>query len=273
MSKKPIKLAVVISDIHAGSTVALMPPSLKLAEATEVLCNELQAWYWRCWVHFCNWLQKETNGEPYVLILNGDLVEGDHHRTEQIIGRNLSDHIKCAEELLKPVAMRAAKVFITKGTECHTGDTEAALGQILLAEKNPETDRRVFDRLTLDIWGVRLVARHHVSTTSRPWLEANGLGMELASEQLHAVRNGETMPRVLCVAHRHVGGHVTTNEGICLATPAWQGLTRFGHKAVGAARCKAGGYLLDWRDVEHGELPAVKRRIYEAPQPKAISVS
>lgn len=267
-----IRLAVLVSDIHAGSTVAVMPPRLKLAEQIEVLPNALQLWYWQCWENVIAWVKKETAGDPFVTVLNGDLVEGDHHRTDQIIGRNISDHIACAEAVLRPLTSLASRVFITKGTECHTGDAEAALGQALQAEKNPATGRRVFDRLTLDICGCRFVARHHVTTTSRPWLEANGLGAELASEQLHAARNGERMPNVLHVAHRHVGGHVTTNEGLCIATPAWQGLTRFGQKAVGAARCKPGLYLLDWRRVPDGQLPIVRRRIYDAPQPEAIAV-
>lgn len=271
--KKPkgLRLLVVASDIHAGSTVAVLPPRLELAEGLVVEANPLQRFYWKAWQHALGWVHEVANGDPFGLILNGDLIEGDHHRTDQIIGRNLSDHLKAAEEILRPLAGAASRVFITRGTECHVGDTEAALGQIFQAEKNPATGRRVFDRLTLDIAGIRLVARHHVSTTSRPWLESNGLGMELASEQLQAVRNGEPMPRVLCVAHRHVGGHVTTNEGLCLATPAWQGLTRHGHKVVGAARCKPGLYVLDWRGIPDGELPRVHRRIYDAPQPQAVA--
>lgn len=271
-SRSRTRLAVVLSDIHAGSTVALMPPSLTLAEQQEVRANALQAWYWQCWQHALKWVRAAADGDPFIVVLNGDLIEGDHHRTDQIIGRNLTDHLTCAEAVLRPLTSLASRVFITKGTECHTGDAEAALGQILQAEKNPATGRRVFDRLALDICGNRLVARHHVATTTRPWLEANGLGAELASEQLQAARNGEPMPDILCVAHRHVGGHVTTNEGLCIATPAWQGLTRFGHKAVGAARCKPGLYLLDWRTVEDGELPVVRRRIYEAPHQQAIAV-
>lgn len=272
MKRSALRLAVLVSDIHAGSTVAVMPPRLELAEGLTVEPNALQRWYWACWQRAIRWVNETADGDPFLVVVNGDAVEGDHHRTDQIIGRNLTDHVACAEAILRPLTSLASKVYLTKGTECHTGDSEAALGQILQAEKNPETGRRVFDRLTLDICGNRFVARHHVTTTSRPWLEANGLGAELASEQLQAARNGERIPSILHVAHRHIGGHVTTNEGVCIATPAWQGLTRFGHKAVGAARCKPGIYLLDWRGVPDGELPAVRRQIYAAPQPQVLAV-
>ena len=266
------RLIFAASDFHSGSTVALMPPRIELAEGLVVEANPLQAWFWTCYLDALEWVREVAGDDDFGLILNGDLIEGDHHRTDQIIGRNLTDHIVTAEAVLRPLVEMAKKTYIVRGTECHVGDTEAALGQIFQTEKNPETGRRVFDRLTLDVCGVRLVARHHVSTTSRPWLESNGLGMELASEQLNAVRNGEPMPRILCVAHRHVGGHVQTTDGLCLATPAWQGLTRHGHKVVGASRCKPGLYGLDWRGLEDGELPRVHRRIYEAPHAQALAL-
>ena len=269
--KKPRTL-VVLSDLHAGSVVALMPPTFVTANEQEVKQNALQAWYWKCWLKSLEWIDEVIGEDPAALLLNGDLIEGDHHRTTEIISRDIGDHIEIARLLLKPLAQRFQKTFITRGTECHTGNVEGALGKLIGAELNPETDKPVFDRLTLDICGVRLIARHHVSTTSRPWLEGNGLGMELAAEQLHAVRNGEPMPKVLCVAHRHVAGHYQGGEGLCLATPAWQGMTRHTFKVVPAARCKTGVYILDWRGVEDGCLPRVHRKLFEAPHAKAIAI-
>lgn len=271
MKKKPIRLLAIVSDTHSGSTVALMPPVVKLASQIEVNASPLQSWFWDCWLNATQWLTDVAAGDPFGLIHNGDVIEGNHHRTDEIISPAVSDHITCAEEVLRPLVSKAAKTWVTEGTECHVGDTEAGIGKALRAELNPETKRHVFKRLTLDICGVRLVARHHVTTTSRPWLESNGLGMELASEQLNAVRNGEVMPRILCVAHRHVGGHIQTGEGLCIATPAWQGLTRHGNKVVPASRCKPGIYLLDWRGLPDGSLPIVHRRIYEAPHAKAVA--
>ena len=269
---KSIRVVAVISDLHAGSVVAVMPPVFKTANDQEVRQNPLQAWYWECWKRTLGWIDETIGDDPAALILNGDMIEGDHHRTTEIISRDIGDHIEIARMVLQPLTLRFAKSFMLRGTECHTGNVEATLGKLLGSEINPETERRVFDRLTLDVHGTRLVARHHVTTTSRPWLESNGLGMELASVQLHAIRNGEPMPRVLCVAHRHVAGHVHTSEGICLATPAWQGMTRHTNKVVPAARCKTGAYILDWRDLPSGSLPRVHRKLFDAPHAKAITL-
>lgn len=264
MNTKP-RVVAIVSDIHAGSTVALMPPTFtRKTDGITVEANAIQAFYWEAWKRANAWLAELVGDDPFLLVLNGDLIEGVHHRSTEIISANSSDHVDLAAEILLPLAKRAAKTFLTRGTECHTGDSERALGEILGGQLNEDTGSRVFDRLELRVCGCNFVARHHVSTTSRPWLESNGLGLELASEQLNAARSGDQVPNVLAVAHRHVGGHVVTTGGVCLCTPAWQGLTRHGNKVVPASRCKPGLYVLDWRGVGDGELPAVRAKIYEA---------
>ena len=268
--QKRLELLAIVSDLHSGSTVALMPPTFKLAQGQTVQANALQLWFYECWRDAHAWLAAQTQGAPFGLIANGDLIEGDHHRTDEIVSRRIGDHLEMAVELLTPLAKAAAKTWIVRGTDCHVGDIEVAVGHRLGAERNPETNRPVFDRLTMDICGVRLVAKHHISTTSRPWLEPNALGAELASEQLNAVRNREEMPRIVCAGHRHVAGHVETTDGLCLVTSAWQGLTTHGHKVVSASRCKPSVYLLDWRGLPDGAMPRVSRRIYDAPKAQAI---
>lgn len=269
--RRGLELLVFVSDLHSGSNVALMPREIEVAQGQLVRPNALQSWFLDCWEHATKWACKLAGKDPFGLVLNGDLIEGDHHHTDEIFSKRIGDHIKCAETLLAPLCERAARRWIVRGTDCHVRDHEAVLGKHLNAEDNPETRRPVFDRLTLEICGVRVVAKHHVGTTSRPWLESNALGAELASEQLNAVRNGEPMPRIVAAAHRHVAGHVVTGDGICLVTSAWQGLTTHGHKVVSASRSKPCIYVLDWRGIATGELPRVHRRIYEQPHPKVVT--
>ncbi len=275
MTKAPrprnLELLAIVSDIHAGSVVALMPPEFEVEHGQIVKANALQLWYWRCWFHAQSWLAGIAGKSKFGLIVNGDCIEGDHHRTHEIWSKLPSDHARCAVELLEPFVRMAHKTWFVQGTECHVGLTESHIARELGGEKNPETKRPIFQRLTLDICGQRLVAKHHISTTSRPWLESNALGAELASEQLNAMRNGERMPNIVCAAHRHVAGHVQTGDGLCLVTSAWQGLTTHGHKVVSASRSKPSIYVLDWRGIPDGELPRVHRRVYDTPPPAAIA--
>jgi hypothetical protein len=94
----------------------------------------------------------------------------------------------------------------------------------------------------------------------------------LAEEQLNAANNGEQIPRVLGMAHSHVPRYYQDDNGMAMVSPAWQVLTRFGHKVVSPARPKPGIQILDWREKEDGELPNFISKYYETPHPKAISL-
>lgn len=272
MSKqRRLRVLALISDLHSGSNVAAMPRGFKTVQGQTIEPSPLQAWFADCLEHGTKWAIDLAGDDPFGLIVNGDCIEGDHHHTDEIFSKRIGDHIECAAQLLTPLCSAASRRWFVRGTDCHVRDHEVVIAGKMKAEENPETGRPVFDRLTLEICGVRLVAKHHISTTSRPWLESNALGAELASEQLNAVRNGEPMPRIVAAGHRHVAGHVATAEGLCVVTSAWQGLTTHGHKVVSASRSKPSIYVLDWRGVPDGELPRVHRRVYEQPQPKPVS--
>jgi hypothetical protein len=269
---KPIELIAILSDLHSGSVMALMPPEFTTMEGVEVRPNAFQQWLWRCWLDANQFIADVAGDDPFALVLNGDLIDGNHHRTTQIISPDVGDHVAMAKQLLSPLAEKAEKRFFIKGTECHTHSAEASIARELGGEYSLETGQVTFERLTIDIKGVRCVFRHHVGTSSRPWLSSTALGAELASEQLQAARNGEKIPHVLCCAHRHDPHMVTTTRETCLVTGPWQGLTRHAHKVVGAARTRPNVFLLDWRGKGHGEQPKVHHRTYSQPQPQAIKL-
>jgi len=263
---KPIRLIAVLSDIHAGSTVALMPPGFKTIEGNLIKQTPLQQWLWECWQDGQQWLAKKAGKDPYALVLNGDLIEGVHHGTRQIISPDIGDHVGCALQLIKPMHAKAARTFIVRGTECHTGNTEHAMANALGLQDAAR------DRLTVDVAGVRCVFRHHIGTTTRRGLSGGQLSMQLSEEQVEAACNKEPIPRVLCCAHRHVFGQYKDNHGLCVVSPPWQGLSRFAHKVVSQARTKPGLFILDWRGLPNGSLPAVYERTYDTPQPEVITL-
>lgn len=265
MSTRP-RLLAVFSDLHAGSTVALMPPGFVTIEGTAMEQTPLQSWLWQCWQDGQAWLADLVGQDPYALVLNGDLIEGAHHGTKQIISPDILDHVACALEIIRPMHAKAARTFVVRGTECHTGSTEHGIAQAL---KLPDVAR---DRLTIDIAGVRCVFRHHIGTSTRRGLQGTQLSMQLSEEQVEAACNREPIPRVLCCAHRHVFGHWKDNHGLCVVSPPWQGLSRFAHKVVSQARTKPGLFVLDWRGVPDGELPHVHARTYDTPQPEAVTL-
>jgi len=269
--KKP-RVIVVLSDIHAGSTVALMPPEFTTLEGVLLAQNPMQRWLWECWQDAQAWITASVGTDPYALVLNGDLTEGIHHGTKQVISPDTGDHVECAIHLLRPLVAKAAKTFIVKGTECHTGNNEIVIGKAMKTEVNPETGLPAWDRLTIDVAGVRCVFRHHIGTSVRRALSATQFSIHLGEEQVEAANNGEVIPRVLCCAHRHKFGVWEDDRGLAVVSPPWQMLSRFAHKVVSQARIKPGVFILDWRDREDGELPKVLKRLYDTPQPHAVTL-
>lgn len=268
------KLVVVLSDLHCGSTQGLLPPSFVTLEGNSVEQNAHQRFLWSCWENAKEFIDqvRGENADPYALVLNGDLIEGNHHHTKEIISPEVGDHKAAAIQVLQPLVHFASKTFVVRGTECHTNNTEVSIADSLGAELNPETNNRAFDRLILDVNGTRCVWRHHIGTSVRKSLAATQLSVQLMEERMEAADNGEPMPRVVGFAHRHKYGEYRDGHGIAIVSPPWQLLTRHGHKVVSQARTKPGLYILDFRGKGEGELPEIRKRIYVAPQPQSIIV-
>lgn len=269
---KPIEIIVDISDLHVGSTKALLPPNFVTLEDQPVRQNPIQVWLWECWKRTHDYIAGVVGDAPFALVVNGDVIEGVHHGTKEIISPEVADHRDAAVEVLTPLVMMAKKFFLVRGTECHVNNSEHSIGAQLGAVQNPESKLHVFDRLTLEVKGVRCVFRHHIGTTTRRGLAGTQLSMNLVEEQVEAANNGEPIPRVLCCAHRHKPGIYRDDNGMTIVTPAWQVLTRFGHKVVSQARCKPGVVILDWRNCNEGDLPQVHEKYFQARQPSVIQL-
>jgi len=273
---RSIKLNVVFSDLHCGSTVGLMPPGFSTIEGNDIEQNPIQRWLWDSWRRGQDFIASVVGSDPFALTVNGDAVEGVHHGTKQVISPDPQDHLRCAQSVLEPLASRASRVFMVKGTECHVGNQEVSLGEIFGAERDPDSHARkpirAFDRLTVEMHGTRCAFSHHIGTSIRDYLEATQFSIAINQELTAARTNGEEEPRVICRAHRHRFGYYGNGHALALVTPPWQALTRFGHKVVPGARCHPGVVILDWRGREPGELPNLHYQTYEAPHASIIRV-
>lgn len=272
MKKPPIRALVIISDLHSGSTESLLHPDFITEKGLPIGQTAIAAWFWECWKIGHSWLSGIVNPKEYALILNGDLIEGNHHGTQEIWSVSTRDHAKAAEELLTEPSRRAAKTFIVRGTECHVNGTENSIAKAIHAEVNPEHGQPNWDHLLLDVCGVRVSVRHHFPATTRSYLEASQHSIQIGNATNEAVRAGDIAPRVLIGAHRHRTGHYCDGNRLTVVTGAWQGLTRHGHKVVPDGRPCPSIYVLDWRDRRDGELPVVHFRHFNPPAAKAVTL-
>ena len=271
-SNRPIRKVCIISDTHIGSTKGLLNPGFTTLEGNEIKLNAMQEWLWLCWEKANSFIDEQVGDEPFALVVNGDVIEGIHHGTKEIWSPEVTDQRNAAVEILKPLVAKAAASFLVRGTECHVQNSEAGVGSQLGCVRDEQTGLHAFDRLVLELNGIRHVFRHHIGTSVRRGLAGTQLSANLAEEQVEAANNGEKIPRVVVCSHRHKYGLYQDTNGLLVVTPPWQGLTRFGHKVVSQARTNPGLVLLDYTGKQNGELPNVISKTYKCPEAQAINL-
>ena len=238
---------VVVSDLHVGSLAALCP-----SEFDTELESHVRDFIRQSWESFC--ADAVARG-PFVLVVNGDATEGVHHGGRELLLKSLVKQWRAAISALQPLTKYATATYITEGTECHTLDDEDDLAQDLKAVRGPEGYSH--RRLKLRVNGLVHSFTHHIGTSARPWTETTALMAALISEREQARLAGEAPTDVLVCAHRHTGGMIRTDSGICATSASWQFPTRHVRKVVSHARPVVGGVIINhhtpgaWPTIEH----------------------
>jgi hypothetical protein len=255
---------LVISDLHMGSIWAPVPEKMVRHDGQVIKPSKAQQWLNRQWHKQTGKALAYLGNRPFDLVLNGDMVEGVHHRSTEHWSADPGDHHLAAWIMLNPIAERAKNIYVVSGTECHDGPSGAAgLGNRLGAVKNPKTSHGAFLRLNLCVNDVYCRFVHHMPTSSRIALYATALGVMLAEHQSQSARLGRKAPRVLVQGHRHTHGYYGDGLALSVSCPPWQLLTTHGHKAATAANPRVGCVVLDF--AMRGELPAVHGFIEAVP--------
>ena len=85
----------IVGDLHCGSTVGLAPPLFRTDDGQTVQHSPFQAKLWAAWLDY--WQRVSETSGPLVVVINGDLVDGDHHRTPQLISRSIEQQRRMAQ--------------------------------------------------------------------------------------------------------------------------------------------------------------------------------
>lgn len=260
-SKMTPKLLVVLSDLHCGSDVGLLPAKVQLDDGQELGhgSNPWQKWLWAQWLAMQDWIKKVTADNVFAIIINGDAIEGIHHKSDEMVAAKILEHCTIARMALAPIVDASAEVYCTRGTECHTRDLETYLMRSLGRGK-------AHDFIQLNFNGVLVDARHHMGVTSRLHLEATGLAIVAANNRSNAVRAGHRPARIFLRGHRHIPGIYSDGEVLVGVTGAWQGLTRHAKKVVADSIPRPSCLILDARNTAPGDLPAIHHRVFNPPQ-------
>ena len=260
------QLAVVISDIHCGSEVALSPPfhSTRAGNSVTFGENHHQKWLWECWAAAILKVQSIIAHDQAILILNGDAIEGCHHRNNaELVEQEKLRQTEMAQTCLLPFLKLCRQRYVVKGTECHTEDFENHLAREIRAVGN-----KARDKWLIEVNGTLIDAAHHMGVTSRAYLEASLMSIHMGNARLNYARCGMRIPQVFLRGHRHCGGHFSDMEGMFVVTGAWQFLTRHGFKVVTDSIPRPSIAVLDWRGKEPGELPQIHEIKFDPPLPE-----
>jgi hypothetical protein len=232
--------------------LGLCPPEgVRLDDDGAYNPSKAQRWLWANWLDYWAAVKATRDAHKAELrcIYNGDLSEGDHHGTSQIISRNPEPAAYVSERVFSvPGDLKPDRSFVIRGTEAHVGPsgaTEEAWARRMKAEKNPETKTWSWWHLRFQVHGVRFDFQHHGRTGGRPWTRAGVVGALAAEIFYEHARCEIPYPHVAIRSHRHTyadshDAHPTR----VIQTPAWQLKTAHAHKVVPESIADVGGIIV-----------------------------
>jgi hypothetical protein len=247
----PVVIAIT-SDHHIGSTLGLCPPEgVRLDDDGTYHPSKAQQWSWECWEDF--WrivgeIRQRAKAQLWC-VYNGDLAEGDHHGTSQIISRNPEPAAYLSERVFSvPLALKPNRTFVVRGTEAHVGPsgaTEEAWARRMNAEREPLTRTWSWWRLRFTVHGTRFDFQHHGRTGTRPWTKASVVGALAAEIFYEHSAAGIPHPHLAIRSHRHqyADSHDAHPTRV-IQTPAWQLKTAHAHKVVPESLADLGGLIV-----------------------------
>jgi hypothetical protein len=226
MSKKPIVVACP-SDLHCGHLVGLTPPDWQgsVDHASRDARKKMAYIQNEGWRLYTDAIKKH---KPDIAIWNGDLVDGDGHRSggcEQI-STDPKEQKDMAEDCVK--AMKAEENYFVRGTPYHTGDSEQhedAIAKMFSAKAH--------DHPQISIGSFTFDCKHKIGSSSVPYGRNTQLSKEITWNMEWAQYKGMELADVFVRSHVHYHRHIEQTRGPkmihAITTPAlqWRG-TRYG---------------------------------------------
>lgn len=233
----------------------MCPPTIKLDDGGEYTASKAQGWLWECWnayveqVHEMRMLHKAK----LVWLFNGDAVDGNHHKTTQIMSGNPNAQAAAWNEVIRPVlALKPNHIVMTRGTSAHVGESACAEERIADGLRrdhrpivsDPATGAASLWHWYADIQGVRVDATHHGRIGQREHTRASGIVLYAHDVHLSYTKRGETPPDLAFRGHNHkFADSFDACKPRVVATGAWQLGTGYVHKVAPDSIADIGGAI------------------------------
>lgn len=246
-------LLVVMSDLHVGSVFALTVGRVwKGQQTAEVHPTSAQMNIRTQFLKFASEVREARKSKKIVLVVNGDLIDGDHHSSGDVFTVDMLEMSDLAIEIIAEFQKligwaRGDELYITRGTDVHTKNFENYIGKELNAVM--DGDFHVHNLLKLSINGLSTWFVHHGPRLGMGANEGNGLRNWLRAIYIDSIKDSTPQPDILYTGHVHQPGYAVfeTRERMqyklmhAIITPSWQMKTRYAHQAAPVAKNKIGG--------------------------------
>lgn len=253
-------LLVAVGDLHCGSTVGLHPhEDTPLDDGGVYGPSPVQRWLYDNWLDFWARVRKRAKRQPVRIVANGDLVDGHHHGTVQVVSNHQGAQNAILRRVWEPVLdqLTIGAFVVVRGTASHVGEgspSEEAFARWLKSRRVPvvpdeDTGTLAWRHFRGEVGGVRIDVTHHGRTGGRPWTAAGGV-TNLATEILceYAGRR-EAAPDLAIRSHKHKTFDTGTMTPVrVLALPAWQVGTDYVKQVVPDSLADIGGSIITVTD-------------------------
>ena len=220
-SKRGGTLIVGDGDIHAGSSIAICPPEgMVHDDGGQYLPSAQQIWLYEVREHCLRTVQKlirDIKPAQVVYALNGDLTDGNHHYTHQLITPLESFHVRVAYALLEHSfdLIRPDVIHATRGTPAHVGkggSLEEGLMRVLREEalwpvaQDPDTKQATSYYRRYRVEGKVVDQKHHGRQGQRAHTRSAYARWYAQDIELEHKRSGDIPPFLALRAHNHLLG-------------------------------------------------------------------
>ena len=276
-------IVVCVGDTHCGCTVGLCPPAgLELDDEGLYLPSKAQNWLWNNWEEAWGKVKsvKRKNRKAKLhLILNGDLIDGDHHRTTQIATGLTGVHMRCAMESLRvPLALKPNTIHVLRGTPSHVGragGSEEGIARALKAASwpvvgDPDTGMKSSYSRVIQVGNTRFDIKHHGRMGRRAHTKGPYMRWFAQDIFFNHMMDGDDPPDVAIRSHFHQfadSGRIHKIKTRAVALPAWQLATEYVHR-VAESLADIG---LVWFEVDDDDYD-MKTVLYKPDRPTTVEV-
>ena len=255
VKKRPVVLCVV-SDTHAGGTTAMCPPRINLDDGGHYAASKLQGALWQAWLNYWSLAsaKRDALDADLYVVFNGDLVEGDHHKSTQILTANPNAQAAVVNAAIAVVLdLKPDKIFVIRGTESHVGQSGSAEERIAdglrrdkrPVQKDPDSDTSSWWHLVMEIQGIKIDVTHHGRTGMREHTRGGAAVLYAHDIMASYVKRDEKIPQLCFRGHHH---RWNDSGDACpvrvVTTGCWQMPTSFVHKVAADSLPDIGGAIV-----------------------------